>query len=92
MGINFDEMKNKAKNALGQHGDKADQGLDKANEAAKSRFGEHSDKIDSATEKARGYVNTDQGGEGGGQPGEPGGGEPGQPGGDQPGAGPRPPQ
>ncbi|SFA72654.1 MT0933-like antitoxin protein [Amycolatopsis marina] len=67
MGINFDDMKNKAKDALGQHSDKAEQGVDKASEAAKSRFGEHSDKIDSATEKAKGFINRDEGGEGGQQ-------------------------
>jgi hypothetical protein len=66
MGINFDDMKNKAKDALGQHSDKAEQGVDKASEAAKSRFGEHSDKIDSGSEKAKNVLNSN---EGGGQPG-----------------------
>ncbi len=49
--MNFENIKNKAKEALGQHSDK----VDKAAEYAKGRFG-HEEKIDSATEKAKGYL------------------------------------
>ncbi|OZM73318.1 hypothetical protein CFN78_10720 [Amycolatopsis antarctica] len=65
MGINFDDIKNKAQEALGKHGDKAGQGVDKAGEFAKSKFGDHADKIDNATGKAKDYLNKDQQGQGG---------------------------
>ncbi|WP_424186380.1 antitoxin [Actinokineospora sp. G85] len=54
--MNFDDLKNKAKEALGKNPDKVDQGVDKAGEAAKGRFGQHSDKIDSATQKAKEHL------------------------------------
>ncbi|WP_156757122.1 antitoxin [Actinokineospora pegani] len=54
--MNLDDLKNKAKEALGKNPDKAEQGVDKAGEAAKGRFGQHSDKIDSATEKAKEHL------------------------------------
>ncbi|GEL19829.1 antitoxin [Pseudonocardia asaccharolytica] len=44
----------KAKQLLGQHDDKVDQGLDKAGEAAKRRYAGHDEQIDSIVEKARG--------------------------------------
>ncbi|MHA6792930.1 antitoxin [Pseudonocardia bannensis] len=43
----------KAKEMLGQHDDKVDQGLDKAGEAAKGRFAGHEDKIDTAVGRAK---------------------------------------
>lgn len=46
----------KAKDALGQHPDQADQGIDKAADAAKSKWGEHGDQIDQAAEKAKGFA------------------------------------
>ncbi|MEW6474241.1 MAG: antitoxin [Actinomycetota bacterium] len=50
----MDNMKNKAKEAAGQHGDKVDQGLDKAAEKAKERSGgKHDDKIDRGVERGK---------------------------------------
>lgn len=41
----------KAKEMLGQHDDKVDQGLDKAGDAAKERFGGHDEQIDQGVDK-----------------------------------------
>jgi hypothetical protein len=41
----------KAKEALNQHDDKVDQGLDKAGEAAKGRFAGHDEKIDQGVDR-----------------------------------------
>ncbi|AEA27313.1 hypothetical protein GCM10023403_39630 [Pseudonocardia benzenivorans] len=43
----------KAKEMLGQHDDKVDQGLDKAGDLAKERFAGHDDQIDGAVGKAK---------------------------------------
>lgn len=63
MGINFDELKNKAGDLLNQHGDKIEDGLDKAAEFAKQRFG-HEEQIDSVVGKAKDLIpdkpNTDE--------------------------------
>ncbi len=56
MGINFDELKNKATDALREHNDKIEGGLDKAADFAKSKFG-HDSQIDSGVEKAKGFIN-----------------------------------
>lgn len=45
----------KAKEMLGQHDDKVDQGLDRAGEAAKQKFQGHDDMIDKATEAGKNY-------------------------------------
>ncbi|MGH3951631.1 MAG: antitoxin [Pseudonocardiaceae bacterium] len=58
--MNFDEIKNKAQDAVGQHGDKIEQGIDKGSEFAKSKFGDHSDTIDKLADKARGFVGGEQ--------------------------------
>ena len=69
MGLNFDDIKNKAKDALKEHGDKIEQGLDKAGDFAKDKFGgQHSEKIDQATGKAKEFLDRNRGE--GGQPGE----------------------
>ncbi|PXY31303.1 antitoxin [Prauserella muralis] len=71
MGINFEQIKNKAQDALTKNSGKIEQGLDKASGAAKSRFGKQSDKIDSATKKAKEFLHKNAGGEhGGGQGGQ----------------------
>ena len=50
----MDEMKDKAKDAAGQHGDKVDEGIDKAGEMAKEKTGgQHDDKIDKGVDKAQ---------------------------------------
>ncbi|RZQ64432.1 antitoxin [Amycolatopsis suaedae] len=63
MGINFDDIKKKAQDALGKHGDKVEQGLDKASGFAKSKFGDKADKIDNVTDKAKGFLHKQAGGD-----------------------------
>jgi hypothetical protein len=53
MGIDFDGLKNKAQDALKEHGDKIDRGLDKAADFAKSKVAGHDSKIDGAAGKAK---------------------------------------
>ena len=54
IGDKFDELKDKAKDALGQHGDKADDGIDKAGTFVDERTGgQHSEHIQTGTEKAK---------------------------------------
>ncbi|MDO9380395.1 MAG: antitoxin [Nocardioidaceae bacterium] len=49
-----DELKAKAAELARQHGDKIDQGLDKASDAvSRATKGKYDDKIDSATRKAK---------------------------------------
>jgi len=49
----MDDMKNKAKEAVGQHGDQVDEGIDKAGDMAKDRTGgQHDDQIDKGVDKA----------------------------------------
>jgi hypothetical protein len=43
----------KAKEMLGKHDDKVDQGLDKAGEAAKERYAGHDEQIDTAVEQGK---------------------------------------
>jgi hypothetical protein len=50
VGINFDELKNKAQELVNEHGDKIENGLDKAGDFAKQKFG-HEQQIDSAVDK-----------------------------------------
>ncbi|XVV01326.1 antitoxin [Actinosynnema sp. CA-248983] len=54
IGDKFDEMKDKAKDALGKHGDKADQGIDKAGGFVDEKTGgQHSERIQQGTDKAK---------------------------------------
>lgn len=54
IGDRFDELKDKAKDALGQHGDKADQGVDKAGRFIDERTGgRHSEHVQQGTDKAK---------------------------------------
>lgn len=54
IGDKFDELKDKAKDALGQHGDKADEGIDRAGQFVDERTGgEHSERIRTGTDKAK---------------------------------------
>ncbi|MCA1655799.1 MAG: antitoxin [Pseudonocardiaceae bacterium] len=50
MGINFDDLKNKAQNLVEQHGDKIEGGVEKAGELAKKRFG-HDEQVDKVVDK-----------------------------------------
>jgi hypothetical protein len=53
----MDNMKDKAKEAAGQHGDKMDEGMDKAGEMAKQKTGgQHDDKIDQGVERGKDAV------------------------------------
>lgn len=52
MGINFDDLKNKAQDLAEQHGDKIEPGAEKAGEFAKDRFG-HDEQVDSAVDKVQ---------------------------------------
>ena len=56
MGINFDEIKNKAQDALREHGDKIEEGLDKAAGFAKSKVDGQDSKIDGGVEKAKDFL------------------------------------
>jgi hypothetical protein len=52
--MGFDELKDKAKDELGQHGDQADQGVDKAKEFADEKTGgKHADQIGNAADKLK---------------------------------------
>jgi ABC-type transporter Mla subunit MlaD len=61
MAINFDALRNKAQDALKEHGDKIEQGLDKAADFAKSKVAGHDSQIDGATDKAKAVLNKVQG-------------------------------
>lgn len=50
MGINFDDLKNKAADLVEKHGDKIEQGVEKAGEFAKDRFG-HDEQVDKVVDK-----------------------------------------
>jgi antitoxin protein of toxin-antitoxin system len=71
MGL-FDKIKDKAAQMAGQHGDKAEEGIDKAAEFADEKTGgKHSDKIDTGAQKAKdamGNLRGDQSGDQGGDP------------------------
>jgi hypothetical protein len=54
IGDKFDELKDKAKDALGQHGDKADEGVDRAGRFVDERTGgQHSEHIQKGADKAK---------------------------------------
>lgn len=57
MGIDFDALKGKAEDALREHNDKIEQGLDKAADFAKSKFAGHDSQIDGGVEKAKDFLN-----------------------------------
>ncbi|MFD2398285.1 antitoxin [Prauserella oleivorans] len=67
MGINFNELKKKAQDALTKNSDKVEQGIDKASGFAKSRFGNKADKIDDVTKKAKDYLHKQSGARAAGQ-------------------------
>jgi hypothetical protein len=55
MGINFDELKNKAQSLVEQHGDKIEDGVEKIGEFAKQKFG-HEEQIDKAVDKVQDLI------------------------------------
>ncbi|WP_020663283.1 antitoxin [Amycolatopsis benzoatilytica] len=56
MGINFDELKNKATDALRDNSEKIGEGLEKAADFAKSKVSGHDSAIDGGVEKAKGFL------------------------------------
>jgi hypothetical protein len=55
MGINFDELKNKAQDLVNEHGDKIEDGLEKAGEFAKKQFG-HEQQVDAVVGKVKDLI------------------------------------
>jgi hypothetical protein len=52
--MGLDELKDKAKDMLGQHADHADKGVDKAREAIDDKTGgKYADQLDNASDKAK---------------------------------------
>ncbi|ANZ38633.1 hypothetical protein BBK82_23790 [Lentzea guizhouensis] len=52
--MGFDELKNKAKDLIGQHGDKVDQGVERAGQFADEKTGgKHSEHIDQGEDKLK---------------------------------------
>jgi len=54
--MNRDDLKQKAKDATQQHGDKADGAIDKGSEFAKSKAPGQEGRIDTAADKAKEYT------------------------------------
>jgi len=50
MGINFDDLKNKAQDLVEKHGDKIEDGVEKAGDFAKKKFG-HDEQVDKVVDK-----------------------------------------
>jgi glutathionyl-hydroquinone reductase len=50
MGIDFDGLKNKAQDLVEKHGDKIEQGVEKAGDFAKQKFG-HEEQVDKVVDK-----------------------------------------
>lgn len=84
MGINLNDIKQKAQQALDDNADKIESGIDKASDFAKSKFGQHAAKIDDVASKAKDFLHKNQ--SGGGPESGPG------PAGPQGGPGPADPQ
>lgn len=55
MGINFDELKNKASDLVEKHGEKIEEGVEKAGEFAKKKFG-HDEQVDNVVDKIQGAI------------------------------------
>lgn len=70
MGIDFDNLRNKADDLLKQHGDKIEEGVEKAGEFAKGKFG-HEETVDKVVDKIQDMIPGEHG-DRGGQRGEPG--------------------
>ncbi|MGI5505747.1 antitoxin [Lentzea sp. CA-135723] len=52
--MGFDELKNKAKDLIGEHGDKVDQGVERAGQFADEKTGgKHSEHIDQGEDKLK---------------------------------------
>jgi len=55
VGINFDELKNKASDLVEKHGEKIEEGVEKAGEFAKKKFG-HDEQVDNVVDKIQGAI------------------------------------
>ena len=55
MGIDFNELKNKAEGLLEQHGDKIEDGVEKAGELVKGKFG-HEQQVDQVVDKIQDLI------------------------------------
>ncbi|CRK60965.1 hypothetical protein [Alloactinosynnema sp. L-07] len=55
MGIDFNELKNKAEDLVEQHGDKIEQGVEKAGEFVKGKFG-HDEQVDGVVDKIQDMI------------------------------------
>jgi hypothetical protein len=55
VGINFDDLKNKAADLVEKHGDKIEEGVEKAGEFAKKRFG-HDEQVDQVVDKIQNVI------------------------------------
>jgi hypothetical protein len=55
VGINFDELKNKASDLVEKHGEKIEEGVEKAGEFAKKKFG-HDEQVDKVVDKIQGAI------------------------------------
>jgi hypothetical protein len=62
MGIDFDNLKNKAEDLLKDHGDKVEQGVEKAGDFAKRKFG-HEETVDKVVDKIQDMIPEKPGGE-----------------------------
>jgi hypothetical protein len=69
MGINFDDLKNKAQDLVKEHGDKIEDGVEKAGEFAKKRFG-HDEQVDKVVDRIQEAI-PDRPAAGGAAAGEP---------------------
>ena len=59
--MGLDELKNKAKDMLGQHADQVDKGVDKAREVIDEKTGgKYSDQLGSSSDKAKETYRDDQ--------------------------------
>jgi hypothetical protein len=55
MGIDFNELKNKAEGLVEQHGDKIEQGVEKVGDLVKGKFG-HDEQVDGAVDKIQDLI------------------------------------
>ncbi|GLZ40713.1 antitoxin [Actinokineospora sp. NBRC 105648] len=55
MGIDFNELKNKAEGLIEQHGDKIEEGVEKAGEFVKGKFG-HEAQVDTVVDKIQDLI------------------------------------
>ena len=55
MGIDFEGLKNKAEDLVEQHGDKIEQGVEKAGDFVKSKFG-HDETVDKVVDKVQDVI------------------------------------